>query len=242
MRSHQQPHCPSADGFGGLQALSDFSDSPDFFDKDDFFGRKVEQSLLLAQLQQSPTSILVLVGPYNSGKTRLLKEVLVERKKHKGLVTFVNGRSQKLTDAGIMAALLKEQGARQLCELKQTLKTTGRMADAAAAPGILDRIKFVFGVDAEPLAMPRSVQKTFQEDAPCSLHDVIKAYGSLLRLSSSTTILGTSSLPVVCIDEANVLMGWYKGGAAMEDDLDALLRFFVKVRATLCCCFLIHCS
>ena len=121
-----------------LQALSDRSN------RNGFFGRKVEQSLLLAQLEQSPTGILVLVGHCDSGKTRLRKEVLVEKEKQKGLVTFVNGRSQKLTDAGFMAALLKEQGAKQLSELKQICKTTGRVAVAAAAPDILDRIKFVF--------------------------------------------------------------------------------------------------
>ena len=31
-------------------------------------------------------------------------------------------------------------------------------------------------------------------------------------------------------------MAWYKGGAAMEEDLDALLRFLVKVSLLLCCC------
>ena len=46
----------------------------------------------------------------------------------------------------------------------------------------------------------------------------------------------TIPLPVICIDEVNVLMKGYKGGAAMEADLDALLSFLVQVRLPLYCC------
>ena len=63
--------------------------------------------------------MLVIVGPCSSGKSRLLKEVLVGKNKRKGLVAFVDGRSQRLTDGGVMAQVLKDQGAKQIYELKQ---------------------------------------------------------------------------------------------------------------------------
>ena len=96
-----------------------------------------------------------------------------------------------------------------MSELKHIFKTTGKRADAAAAPGILNRIKSVFGVDAEPFALPRSVQETLQEDTPCSLNDVIKAYGSLLSLSSSTSIMGTAP----CLSSVSMRPSSSWGGA-----------------------------
>ena len=219
-----------------LQALSDIFDSSDFYDGCDFFarsgdyaragkffGREVERSLLLAQLNRSPTSVLVLVGPYNSGITRLLREVLTEKKEHKGLVAFVCGRYGVMTRAGEMAAVLRRQAARQLSELKQMIGASGK-------PGILSRIKSFSGVRDESLApLPSSVLKTLRGRTPCSIDDVIKAYDSLLRLNSSTSLLRSRSLPVICIDEANVLMEWDE-----HDDLDTLLRFFVRVRVPVC--------
>lgn len=241
-----------------LQALSNFFDSSDFYDSCDFFarpddyarddlffGREIEQSLLLAQPRRSPTSVLVLVGPHDSGKTRLLREVLTRKKEHKGLVTFVDGRYGLMTDAS-ETAVLRRQGARQLAELKHMIKTSGKAAEAAVKPGVLNMIKSLLGVKVDPLALlPSSVLKTLGGYSPCSIHDVITAYNSVFRLSSSTRISESSPLPVICIDEANVLMGWHKHGAAMQGDLDALLRFFVKVRVPLlcmmCCCQRVPC-
>ena len=42
-----------------------------------FLGRETEQAHLLAQLKQTPDSMLLLLGPCSSGKTRLLKEVVL---------------------------------------------------------------------------------------------------------------------------------------------------------------------
>ena len=211
--SHQSPLMYSALTALVLQAHS----------KSDFFNRETERSLLLKQLQESPTGMLVIVGPRSSGKSRLLEEVLIEKDMYKALVTFIDGRGQKFTDAGIMAAALRDQGARQLSAVRHNLehkfKTMGRAAWAE-----------------EGATLPiLSMIESHLNNKDCSINDVMKAYGNLLSLSSSTSISTTRPWPVICIDEANVLMGWYKGGAAMEDDLDALLRFLVKVRAPLYC-------
>ena len=210
-----------------LQALS----------SSDFFDREREQSLLLAKLKRDPEGVLVMVGPRSSGKSRLLEEVLQGRKKHKALLAFVDGRAQKLTDGGIMAAVLKEQGAKQLPEVRRMLeqmgKTAGKVAEAVVRSGVLKMNKPTGDLE-QLLLLQSAASKIFEEEAPSSLNDVIKAYDSLLRLKS-TRISNTSPLPVICIDEANVLMAWYKGGAAMEGDLDALLRFLVKVRLPLHC-------
>ena len=204
-----------------LQALSGFCDSSDFYDgcdffvrpgeyaRDDlFFGRKIEQSLLLAQLRRSPTSMLVLVGPFNSGKTRLLREVLTEKKMHKGLVTFVDGRYGVMTRAGEMAAVLRRQGARQLSELKRKVKTSGK-------PGIHKMLKSCFGVKVESLALlPSSVLRTLKGNTPCSITEVIKAYDSLLTLSSSTSM--QYQTPAPCLSSVLMrLMSSWSGASKM---------------------------
>ena len=109
-------------------------------------------------------------------------------------------------------------------------ETAGKVADVKT--GALNKSSAELARLAQLLD---AANKIFKEEAASSLNDVIKAYDSLLKLKS-TRILNTSPLPVICIDEANVLMSWYKGSAAMEEDLDALLRFLVKVTLPLCCC------
>ena len=181
---------------------------------------------------QSPSNVLVIVGPRNSGKSRLLEEVLL--KKHKALVAFVDGRAQKLTDAAIMTSALRKQAKEQLTAVRQVVErgqdNIGK-ATAIAASGASLISKLMPGVPVKPiLDVCDSVAKQFGESEPRSLNDVLEAYDSLLKLNR-TVISKASPLPVICIDEANVLMEWDKGGAAMGFDLDALLRFFVRVRA-----------
>ena len=186
----------------------------------------------MAQLKQSPTSVLVIVGPRSSGKSRLLEEVLL--KKHKALLAFVDGRAQKLTDAGIMTSALRKQAEEQLSEVRQQLTQLENFiekATAVAAAGSDIIGKFVPGLDVKSLVeVYDSAAKQFKQSDTRSLNGVIEAYSTLLKLTS-TIISQASPLPVICIDEANVLMEWHKGGTAMENDLDALLRFLVKVRA-----------
>ena len=144
-----------------------------------------------------------------------------------------------------MAAVPKEQGGRQICELKKLVKTrtTGKVAAVLYSSGLLGRIASVLvpGVKAEPLAqLPRSLKAFFKGDTPSSLNDVTQAYGDLLRLSS-TGPLSTRPLPVICIDEAHVLMEWDMGSAALEADLNALLRVLVEVRVPVYCCACLGC-
>ena len=64
--------------------------------------------------------------------------------------------------------------------------------------------------------------------------DLILAYSKLIDDQRDAS----GSWPVICIDEANVLMEWVTEGPAMEKDLNALLRFFVQVS----CQALVYCT
>ena len=211
-----------------LQALS----------SSDFFDREMEQSLLLTQLKQSPADVLVIVGPRSSGKSRLLEEVLVGKKKHKALFGICGWKRSEADEWWRHGSSTQRAGGTATPEvrrmLEQFIQATGKVAEAVANAKVLSMIKSDFDIKSLAL-LPSSVLKPFEDPTPSSLNDVIKAYDSLLKVKS-TRILNTSPLPVICIDEANVLMAWYKGGAAMEEDLDALLRFLVKVSLLLCCC------
>ena len=64
-------------------------------------------------------------------------------------------------------------------------------------------------------------------EAPTSsvISSLVGAFEALLDTRSAAS----GSLPVICIDEVHVLMDWFEGDRALQTDLEALLRFFVKV-------------
>ena len=144
-----------------------------------------------------------------------------------------------------MTSALREQAQEQLPVVRQKLEAFKELVGNAASVAAIgaDPInRFTPGVHVKSLAaMMESAEKQFKKSDPRSLNDLIKTYDSLLSVSSSTTPQN-APLPVICIDEANVLMEWYKGGAAMESDLDALLCFFVRVRAPLVVALLVSVS
>ncbi len=69
------------------------------------FHREVEQANLLDLLKKTPDSMLLVLGPCSSGKTRLLQEVLLSGKLDTP-VSWVSGRDEKLENASIMAQAL----------------------------------------------------------------------------------------------------------------------------------------
>ena len=87
-----------------------------------FFDRELEQANLLDQLRETPDSMLLVLGPRSSGKTRLLREVLLSGKLDTP-VSWFSGRDQKLSDAGVMAQAL----SRELdCPAQRSRKTWER--------------------------------------------------------------------------------------------------------------------
>ena len=67
------------------------------------FDRESEQQLLQKRLMAKPESILLILGPRSTGKTRLLQEVMF------GLdapVSWISGRSQQLSDGRIVSQVL----------------------------------------------------------------------------------------------------------------------------------------
>ena len=80
---------------------------------DDFFNLEREQRALHDWLRREPSSILLLVGPPSSGKTRLLKHVLVDppggRPEGQSLPTlYIEARVTDITSAEGMRAALRE--------------------------------------------------------------------------------------------------------------------------------------
>ena len=185
-----------------------------------FFDREVEQANLLDLLGEDPDSILLVLGPRSSGKTRLLREVLLSSKLDTP-VSWFSGRDQKLEDASIMAQALTRELNAQL----NALEKLGMRMTVLAAINLklgLD-IKAPDGNETLKL-LPGSLVAS---EAPTSsvINSLIGAFEALLETRSAAS----GSLPVICIDEVNVLMDWFEGDRALQTDLEALLRFFVKV-------------
>ena len=80
--------------------------------------------------------------------------------------------------------------------LEHTIKTMGKVGKADATSASLSMIESHF--DMKSLALlPSSVLKTLEGATPCSINDVIRAYDSLLGLSSITSKANTSPLLVL---------------------------------------------
>ena len=94
------------------------------------------------------------------------------KKKHKALLAFVDGRDHKLTNGGVMAQALKEQGAQQLPEVRRMLEhfiqATGKVAEAVANVDDLSMIKSDFDIKSLAL-LPSSVLKHFEDPHPHQL-------------------------------------------------------------------------
>ena len=80
-----------------------------------------EQELLLKRLMARPDDIVLILGPQSSGKTRLLREVLLGHELS-APVMCINGRSQKLSDGRVMSQVLKAELKVQKHALKRSKK------------------------------------------------------------------------------------------------------------------------
>ena len=105
-------------------------------DKRPFFHREREQADLLAQLRKSPVSILLVLGPVSSGKTRLLRRVLLSDRLDTP-VSWFSGND--LSDASVMTFSLKLALAAQLAALKKVKQGLSAVVQSA--------IKAKLGID-----------------------------------------------------------------------------------------------
>ena len=105
----------------------------------------MEQSLLQEHLDSKPSDVLVVLGPRDSGKMRLLQEVLLEDRcaeQPKAKVSYTNGQGQVLHNSSGLATAFLKQGARQH---QQAATTTGEAAAAFLDSAKLDFDRGWFG-------------------------------------------------------------------------------------------------
>ena len=178
-------------------------------------------------LESQPSAILLIVGPRSSGKTALLQKVLSSLPKDEQAYppSYLNGRAQQLSDAGMLKKALQASGSTALSQL------TERLAAFANSP--LGKAFAAFS-SKEPVAggnlsiSGEKIVSAFLRQQEQTMNDVIAVYNDMLALHKSAKISG-SSWPIICIDEANKLTRWQEGSDEDKGALDALLSFFVKV-------------
>ncbi len=189
-----------------------------------FFNRDRERESLQKYLNRRPHRILVIVGPRSSGKTRLLQETLTEdlndwdstdsdfEAERSFLPIYLNGRTSKLTEASAFAR-----------QLKLSLQER---------PGMWNwfrlRVKEL-GMTAVKLTMKAGPLEAIEQKADVqqisSIESIIATFDKIFSLYADNKA-SFNNWPVICIDEANVLMEWKKEQAPQ---LAELMRFFVAV-------------
>ncbi len=179
-------------------------------------------------LDGRPHSILVIVGPRSSGKTRLLQETLAEEvndwdstdsdfePQRSFLPIYLNGRTRKLTEASAFAR-----------QLQLSLQER---------PGIWNwfklRVKELGSMAAMKLTMRAGPLEAIEQKADVqqisSIESIIATFNEIFSLYADNKA-SFNNWPVICIDEANVLMEWKK---EQTPQLAELMRFFVAVCPT----------
>lgn len=191
-----------------------------------FFDREVERDALLSYLEKTPTTILVLLGPRSSGKTALLQEVLSSNVLLSGFPpSYLDARSRQLSDANVLVSLLQEKGVTALRRLSDLLRDFA----GSRLGRILSALTAQEKVNADSISISgEKVVAAFLQRQSQSMNDVIEVYDEMLKLYKSGKS-SSSSWPIICIDEANVLTQWQYGSLEKREALSALLKFFVKV-------------
>ena len=178
---------------------------------------------------ERPQATCCLSWALSAVGTRLLREVLLSGKLDTP-VSWFSRRYQKLSDASVMAEALTRKLAAQLNALEK-LRQGGMV-------GAKQLVQIKFSIDIKlldgnetikllPAALAASATPT-----SAAINMLIGAFDDLLTKRKEAS----GSPPVICIDEFNVLMDWFEGDRALQTDLDALLRFFVQVGRSACCC------
>lgn len=197
---------------------------PPFFDR-----CKEKKNLVELCTDCRPTSILVVLGPRNSGKTRLLahlKDVLDE----KGVpVSLLNFRQVARPTGDVISAFLVADAARKLVE-----KSPAQSSAALAAwlQAMLSKALVTFELPAGKvqlspfagLAPGSATVAAFSTSGQFPPVDFsFDNYQGMLQKNKATP---GAQLPVIIMDEANELMNLPEEA---QKDLQRLLRFLVFI-------------
>ncbi|KAG7674485.1 hypothetical protein KSW81_000139 [Nannochloris sp. 'desiccata'] len=174
--------------------------------EDEFFNRKEELASLKEVFDDSPSELLILLGPANCGKTKLLQEVKKDRELAQAVIgegprpiLYLDCRGKDISSPRQFANVIREL-----------------VAEDAALKNWLQAIKLKFpGIEPDF----ENMFKPAADKAPMA--SIIASLTTFLE-----AVRPLPYKPVIIIDEANVLMRW--GDDPGHKQLKALLDFFVR--------------
>ncbi|KAH7619102.1 hypothetical protein NADE_005949 [Nannochloris sp. 'desiccata'] len=149
--------------------------------EDTFFNRKEEYDMIMSHLDRKPTVPLLLLGPKNSGKSKLLETILEQESSR---MLYLDLGMQDVSSPALMAKQLRNQ-ARKLAAM-----LCMQFTNSIAAPA--EDILTAFMADFFP--------------EPTNLPAVINSYKVILDIMPPG-----QKKPIIVIDEANALTLWKKG-------------------------------
>ncbi|KAG7674731.1 hypothetical protein KSW81_006157 [Nannochloris sp. 'desiccata'] len=174
--------------------------------KDQIFNRKEELAALNLRFDKNPKDMLILLGPANCGKTKLLQEVKKDREFAQAVIgegpppiLYLDCRGKDISSPQQFANVIREL-----------------VAEDAALKNWLQAIKLKFPgieLDFENMFKPAA------DKAPMA-----SIIASLTKFLEAVRPLPYK--PVIIIDEANVLLDWHDDPGHIE--LKNLLDFFVR--------------
>jgi AAA+ ATPase superfamily predicted ATPase len=194
------------------------------------FDRHVEFAALEELVSDAPSSITLVLGPRDSGKTKLMT-TFAQRYRLDG-VCYIDCRGFRASHPTDFARAL---GTKGLPALVTGLPDPGKhwvILKQIAQVMSMFTVEWVVGKDGPRLSANAGkgldeYQKDKDKAVP-SIESIINIYTQLLsRWREAASKDGKRLLrPVIVLDEANKLMNW---GAEYNTDLDALLEFFKKI-------------
>jgi ATPase domain predominantly from Archaea len=226
---------------------------------DSVFGREHECEKLYALLEQEPSSIQVILGPMNCGKTKLLYAI-AQQEKHDSCIAYLNGRSDifyspqglartlalrllklvaLLPKSTWNAALRASNQSDLLTLLKGFLQTGLHNWTLTSKQDEVPRIELLQLFDKMSTADALHLVEWQARNMPPTLQMLFEVSTQLLTAWRSTRAVDKPEglqWPVLVIDYANLLMDWTDEHPA---ELSQLLKYLKQLTKYKLCHLLI---
>ena len=168
-----------------------------------FFDRELEREGLLEYLEQEPDGVLLVLGPRNSGKTRLLEEVLYADERRRLPPLHIDARTQPITSSDDLIAGLHDAAANWLTN-EPVASRLGVMADKLKKEVMESLAIFKVTATFPMVRMEVDANSPVKSMAPrgnqARIKPVLKVYKSMVEAARTSSL---QEYPVIWIDEVS---------------------------------------
>ena len=229
-----ETHDPgNGSSFGSTQEMQNVTENLAGCVMPPFFRRVEEEERLQQFVDQLPSQVLVLYGPEGSGKTSLVKHVLVPGDTdcaRQGICSIYLDLGRDVSDPKKLAESIADQVFKLSETMARRLLSSGCCREDIALKPFLDY------VETHKNRRGGLDRAKGRESLPCSLASVLEDFRTLLSdLRSAKELIDqrlglTSFWPVLCIDHAEGLAAWASADRNQRLQLQLFLHFLGELR------------